>query len=531
MSAIKDKEYISLMEKLLDESISNEELDQLRNKLETIPGLFEDYISTMDFHEDLNSYWAYQTDISTGVIEESKDKIKLQKRQRVTRYRRHSPGRSRGVSSVNVWLSVAALLAIAVGLKFYFNQPEPPKPSVTLLSEENAVKKQAITIAYKFVSQGATVNFEELLADKKGDEVAYLEEGNTITVPSDKECYLLFPGDKTSMALAPKSKMGLYATLNGPKIKLFQGSLSADITKQPEGRFMSFETLKVDAQIIGTKIKVDAIGNNTYFHVYEGLVKVVDKLKKETLTLAENQAVELTPESKFEIKPSSEVVKNKIKAAQGLELWLDASDKSSFILDGNKVKAWKDKSPSKHLVTQSKASFQPSLDEVAVNGMPAVHFDASKSQFLQLGDVESRASSWTYFIVLKTGIKQKDVKILGGKNEYQIGISEGRYYYTELSLGRPTFTADPGDVELVTFVLDKKNDQSLVYKDGQFKNRYEDFAGERWLKARLSGDGVDAKTNFDGDIAEIIVFNRALSDLDRQEIDRYLKLKWLNFKY
>jgi hypothetical protein len=70
------------------------------------------------------------------------------------------------------------------------------------------------------------------------------------------------------------------------------------------------------------------------------------------------------------------------KSISGLQLWLDASDASSVVLNGSTVSQWSDKSGNGRNATQGTANNQPTFSAAARNGRSVLSFDGSNDSLL-----------------------------------------------------------------------------------------------------------------------------------------------------
>lgn len=249
-------------------------------------------------------------------------------------------------------------------------------------------------------------------------------------------------------------------------------------------------------------------------------------------------------------------------AIEGTVLWLDASDP-----DGNHVPGgtfgpshtWVDKSAggTAHF-EQSDTDRLPQLVADGLNGLTVVRFDGG--DFMDVVDagksILNGVPGATLFGLLKTnstsGQRALMVSTGAGDGSTRAGLNLFDNFGINIA-GTGDFGVagrredsdefqriEGGTVELDTFyqytaVLDYENGSASLYAGGELLTTTDFFQ-----TAGITSDtdsvnirvGADAANNnlrgfFAGDIAEFIVYNKALSDSERQSIEAYLRDKWL----
>lgn len=207
-----------------------------------------------------------------------------------------------------------------------------------------------------------------------------------------------------------------------------------------------------------------------------------------------------------------------------MALWLRA-DSLGLLTNGAGVASWPDWSGFNNDATQPNISLQPVLIVSDVNGQPAVRFDGT-NDFLSLPNFLSSASEGELFIVWKAASANPGVS----RGGLLLGPTGSQYPAADGSIIEDFGTATPVDIP--------KPLQPL----NQF-NLYEVSANENSWMARLNGTTLYASNNtgfaasslpligqsgfpFAGDIAEIIVFTRVLSDDERQVVATYLNARY-----
>ncbi|WP_054023591.1 polysaccharide lyase family 8 super-sandwich domain-containing protein [Bacillus sp. FJAT-28004] len=217
-------------------------------------------------------------------------------------------------------------------------------------------------------------------------------------------------------------------------------------------------------------------------------------------------------------------------ASSNLKLWLRAD--AGVTSDGNgKVSAWADQSRSANNAAQATAGYQPTLVSNGFNGNPVIRFDGVDDNLLSSG-VTGNMDSFTVIFVLKPktvkGFNQT-IGAAGGWGQYSFTTSANGSIFTGPRLSSRMIPEDgPGANTLVpnnwlTISYVTNNASTKLYKNGNQLAYKFLYLAEPWTGFKL---GVNNSSTIDGDIAEVLVYNTALLDSDRQRVEAYLKTKY-----
>jgi hypothetical protein len=235
----------------------------------------------------------------------------------------------------------------------------------------------------------------------------------------------------------------------------------------------------------------------------------------------------------------------------GCKLWLDAGvgvlDASDApCTDGVAVKTWQDQSGQGNHVVQAISGNQPAFKTSCVNGLPAIQF-ALQSYTERLGtagtvDLTAGAS---VFVVAKNRVR-RDYNVLLTQ-----GAADGFASHDVLHLYWQAGTSGSGNpffgVNNFTAYIGSHNRGPAV--DGEFyilsavtsrhffldgaEQSVDEYVGtfvppNSARRIWIGGyDGVFApKGALDGDVAEVVVYDSALSTSDRQSVEAYLTAKY-----
>lgn len=206
----------------------------------------------------------------------------------------------------------------------------------------------------------------------------------------------------------------------------------------------------------------------------------------------------------------------------GLQLWLKA-DAITGLNDGDSVTTWTDSSGNSNDATQSTAANKPTYKTSIINSKPVVRFDGS-NDILSLG-TNITATGATIISVANNTDGASCTRTLF--NAYAISL------YTCLNNTQWSVYASQSVTSgsqldsthsVLSAVIRSFNDIDLV-TNGSSVNKTN---GTGWPSRGSSAVGADPTNvqNHAGDIAELIVYNSALSTTNRSRLENYLRDKY-----
>lgn len=230
----------------------------------------------------------------------------------------------------------------------------------------------------------------------------------------------------------------------------------------------------------------------------------------------------------------------------GCRVWLDASDGNSVTSSSGSVSQWNDKSGNNIHFTQATAANQPTTGAVTRNNRNAISFDGSTDHLA--------TSAWgsgliaTAFVVawINTGGTYKTV--VGAKKSGGYATSPVDAFY--LQMGSPAITPTVA----VSSGSDAVRAVAPVYANatwGIFQGIIDDTPGNRTVSVVVN-DGIAYTVSnsepapgltgevavgagyylgsivdfWPGYIAEVILYTRLLTVVERTSVRNYLNLKW-----
>jgi len=207
----------------------------------------------------------------------TKFRLKHLTSQRSTRSRiRPISARRRKTSSSSSWaMAIAASLALAVGL-LYWSQSQPKSEALASLSD----------------IRGALVLEHDgrLVSSANGTP---LFATDVVTASSDGVATILFQ-DGTRVELNSGAKVALNSENGAKRIELRNGSLEADINKQPAGKSMNFITPHARAIVLGTSLKLTTGSTGTRLDVTHGKVELTLPQAAAGIEVTEGRSAEVT---------------------------------------------------------------------------------------------------------------------------------------------------------------------------------------------------------------------------------------------
>jgi hypothetical protein len=230
----------------------------------------------------------------------------------------------------------------------------------------------------------------------------------------------------------------------------------------------------------------------------------------------------------------------------GCALWLDGADSSaaSMTLNGSLVETWKDKSGNGRDFTAT-GTARPTLTATAINSRSAVTFNGSSTTMTgntAAQDVIRNLAGYTVFKVLRTAtvaVGERFAFGVGITVLFRSGQTDSRSSIGGRRVGGDTLESVIGTSGELTagaaFVQSAVVNHTAQSLTG-LRNGTTYAADTTYMAAGVSDNvassvsvGTQAGGTFgfwNGEIAEIVVFNTALSTTDRSRVEAYLAAKW-----
>jgi len=222
----------------------------------------------------------------------------------------------------------------------------------------------------------------------------------------------------------------------------------------------------------------------------------------------------------------------------GLALWLDAADTGTLTADARGVSAWRDKSGRGLEVQQTNHAARPTVSPRAQNGRFPLAFDGS-TQFLA-GPAVLAAGQPAYTMValwrprrnsgVQSVFEQATAPLQGHTRAALLAVGEAYGFNGESNDRHDLVRFEPNVWRLTCLTVDKAREKNVAISDNGMG-----YSGTttdpKALNLGTSGVTVGRKLAsdgeyLDGEIAEVLVFDRALSRADQRHVLAYLDRKW-----
>lgn len=254
---------------------------------------------------------------------------------------------------------------------------------------------------------------------------------------------------------------------------------------------------------------------------------------------------------KFKIQTARKLTKNSpVPGIKDLVAWFETSSEESFsnlttgailtnISDQTAISRWNDINPqriNKNNATQNTTSNRPLYMENVLNGIPAIRFDGTNDSFdLPSGEILNTPT--TVFIVKRNNGSQLDRYIIGRRSSADslgvngiVSINSNISYCasSDASWNSLNYTSTLRD-EILSFSCSSTTTRiRLNNSSWNSRSTATTMINQPTMTAaiaRNAGFGVGAN-QFNGDIFEIIIYNRELNEEEVTDIERYLSKKY-----
>lgn len=234
-----------------------------------------------------------------------------------------------------------------------------------------------------------------------------------------------------------------------------------------------------------------------------------------------------------------------VASISDLAFWIESTSQKSFD-DSEKINTaigamgtithWYDINPQttdhNDATQPGGASLQPRYIANVINGLPAVNFDGVNDKMaFNSSSIAFEGLGWTVYTV---------TQVRGSSLHYFIGPGASQGFYMGYNSNSNIFGHSSGNTSafsMTAYSAPKPVLNMFSYKSW-LANKFSYYAFGRGVNGSGTINGTMVKTStmavgsyasgnyFPGDIAEIIIFNRALTDAEDSVVKEYLKTKW-----
>ncbi|NMH86204.1 LamG-like jellyroll fold domain-containing protein [Flavivirga algicola] len=220
-----------------------------------------------------------------------------------------------------------------------------------------------------------------------------------------------------------------------------------------------------------------------------------------------------------------------------MELWLKADAgveeaANDSAEDTDPVLNWLDRTDNNNDATQATGTNQPIFTENAINFNPMVDFDGTNHEML--ATTASNATMTIFAVAEGTYNTTKHLLNLNGGGSGSVSIEQtsatafqGRYYDGSVPTGVVSTTIADGVPFLVNYDF-VAGSNSQLYDAGVAQTAASTNANTlpASLTAGIGTHPTNTARRWDGGIAELIVFNQALTSGERDQVESYLAIKY-----
>lgn len=210
-----------------------------------------------------------------------------------------------------------------------------------------------------------------------------------------------------------------------------------------------------------------------------------------------------------------------------LVLWLDAADDTTFSYSsGTVVSQWRDKSPFNNHVSQSTVANQPTRNSF-LNSRRVITFDGSNDSLSTTNSLDL-STTHTIFAIASQTVGSSDAGLVSINNTLNNGMTlhNASSYLAYFGDGSKYVGYGIGASTYYIFTKVFKGSSSTtrqIYLNGTSATTSGTITASDTTGVIRLGQ---QSTYLNGTIAEVIIFNRELSDIELKQVHTYLGLKW-----
>ncbi len=212
--------------------------------------------------------------------------------------------------------------------------------------------------------------------------------------------------------------------------------------------------------------------------------------------------------------------------------WFDASDTTSIAHVSNGVSQWNDKSGNLNHATQGTANYRPITNTVTVNGKNALDFDGSEDHLNMAAALYSlTAGANTTFTVYKSdNAGDATQRIWVGSNgtgrfQMQLLTTSVGYLHSGTSTSGIVSKTVARDTNVHCVVGVRSGTSQSIYQDGGTVATNTNATNSTLTSYTISGNNTSG-VRFDGKFCEKIIYSRALTTAELNQVGAYLAAKW-----
>lgn len=211
-------------------------------------------------------------------------------------------------------------------------------------------------------------------------------------------------------------------------------------------------------------------------------------------------------------------------------IWLDAH--AMGLANGSQVSSFNDYSGNGNNFSQSTSTKRPIYTTGAINGMPALHFDGVNDQMLRGATPALASANLTYFMVLQRTPLASQMLITASytssANKWRLYSNSGANTLVSAQYSPTVQWVGYNDPGAPTFVSTSITPSSLsIHKQGTLQQtKSVTYTAPTGHQNVIIGGTTAGSYNLNGYIAEVIIYNSSLNNLQRILVENYLGAKY-----
>ncbi len=218
-----------------------------------------------------------------------------------------------------------------------------------------------------------------------------------------------------------------------------------------------------------------------------------------------------------------------------LQLWLDAADVATIAESSGAVSQWDDKSGQENHAMQGTGSAQPTTSASSLAGRNVIDF--TTNDYLTIASftsIMSLSSAFSTFMVFRLNVDDVSPKTLlassvSGSDRTIMQVDNrsltcGTYNGSSWEFNSTSFT-ETANAHLVQMNNSSSNSITPYLDRTELTATIETPASSDTAATRI-GARTNGSFNFEGSIAEVLVFSRELESAESAQLNQYLASKW-----
>lgn len=252
--------------------------------------------------------------------------------------------------------------------------------------------------------------------------------------------------------------------------------------------------------------------------------------------------------SETKLKSAQSLTNNSpVASISNLILWLETTSDKSFvnnISNGNSIAIWYDLSQQNNIKNNAIGSGAPIYTTNVLNGLPVVRFDGSdgSNDFFTFDGSNIVGRNYSIFLVSTRRSSQNTNMILGGTASSGFQNLHFGYYLNGTPRMRIAHYSDGAsgtdyiDYAVPVYSSPQFQIHSYTFNSGIGRTYYQNSIQKSFINSSGAKTGLISWNGsaigrfvthyFIGDVAEVIIFNKSLSNNERNSVEQYLGQKW-----